>query len=96
MGLFSTFLVETSKARTCECDRDYFRRVIRYRMITREEAIRIVRVHDIKFSLRERFCDFCGYLRSEFGKIADGLFYRDLFIKNNNGAWHFKNPIWEQ
>ena len=42
------------------------------------------------------FCDFCGYTESEFWKIMDKFYNRDLFEKNDCGEWVLKHPIWEE
>jgi len=74
---------------------DYAARMVRYGMITREEAVEMVRKHDGNLDplcVRD-FCDFCGYTESEFWKIIDGLYNKDIFEKNNLGKWVLKNPI---
>ena len=47
------------------------------------------------FCVRD-FCEFCGYTESEFWKIVDGFYNRDLFYKNEYGEWVLKHPIWEE
>ena len=42
------------------------------------------------------FCDFCGYTESEFWKIMDKFYNRDLFEKNDCGEWVLKHPIWRK
>ena len=76
---------------------DYTARYIRYGMMTREEAIPIIKARDGKLDplcVRD-FCDFCGYTESEFWKIMDKFYNRDLFEKNDCGEWVLKHPIWE-
>ena len=77
---------------------DYTARYIRYGMMTREEAIPIIKARDGKLDplcVRD-FCDFCGYTESEFWKIMDKFYNRDLFEKNDCGEWVLKHPIWEE
>lgn len=77
---------------------DYASRMVRYGMISRDEAIELVKKHDHNLdplAVRD-FCDFCGYTESEFWSIVDKLYNRDLFEKNALGAWVLKNPIWKE
>lgn len=72
--------------------------MIRYGMIMREEAVRLVKEHDGKLDplcVRD-FCEFCGYTEAEFWNIVDKLYNTDLFEKNNIGEWVLKRPIWEK
>lgn len=76
---------------------DYAARMVRYGMISREEAIQIVREHDSKLDplcVRD-FCEFCGYTETEFWEIIDGLYNKELFEKDCNDKWILKHPIWE-
>jgi len=75
---------------------DYTARMIRYGMISREQAIELVREHDHALdprSVRE-FCQFAGYSERDFWKIVDEHYNRKIFIKNNNDTWVLKNPLW--
>ena len=75
---------------------DYASRLVRYGMITREEAIQLVKEHDAKLDplcVRD-FCDFCGYTETEFWRIIDSLYNKDLFERDLTGEWVLKNPIW--
>lgn len=76
---------------------DYTARFVRYGMMTREEAIRIVRERDHALDQRciREFCDFCGYREAEFYEILDRLYNRDIFHKDGFGRWGLKHPIWE-
>ena len=77
---------------------DYTARYIRYGMMTREEAIPIIKERDGKLDplcVRD-FCNFCGYTESEFWAIMDKFYNRDLFEKNDCGEWVLKHPIWEE
>jgi len=77
---------------------DYAARMVRYGRITREEAVRIVRERDHALDplcVRD-FCEFCGYRESEFWKIVESFYNRDLFEKKKNGRWELKHPVWEE
>ena len=77
---------------------DYTARYIRYGMMTREEAIPIIKARDGKLDplcVRD-FCNFCGYTESEFWAIIDKFYNTDLFEKNAYGEWVLKHPIWEE
>ncbi len=74
---------------------DYTARTIRYGMMTREEAIELVNKRDGNLDplcVRD-FCDFCGYSETEFFKIVDGFYNKDIFYKDDRGAWRLKEPI---
>lgn len=76
---------------------DYASRMIRYGMITREEAVELVRRHDAfldPLCVRD-FCEFCGYTKEEFWQIVDKLYNTELFEKTKSG-WKLKNPVWEK
>ena len=77
---------------------DYTARYIRYGLMTREEAIPIIKARDGKLDplcVRD-FCQFCGYTESEFWAIIDKFYNTDLFEKNEYGEWVLKDPIWAQ
>lgn len=77
---------------------DYSARMVRYGLISREEAIELVKEHDGKLDplcVRD-FCEFCGYTETEFWAIVDKLYNRDIFYKNEIGEWELKNPIWKE
>lgn len=77
---------------------DYAARMVRYGLITRAEAARLVKEHDHKLDplcVRD-FCDFCGYTESEFYSIIDKLYNKELFEKNQIGAWVLKEPVWKE
>lgn len=76
---------------------DYTSRMVRYGMISREEAVRLVKEHDDKLDplcVRD-FCEFCGYSESEFWGIMDKFYNRDLFKIDEYGKWVLKHPVWE-
>ena len=77
---------------------DYTSRMIRYGMLSRDEAIKLVKSKDHNLdpaSVRD-FCEFVGYSETEFWSIIDNLYNRALFMKNEIGEWVLKNPIWKQ
>lgn len=68
---------------------DYAARMVRYGMLTREEAIQLAKEHDGQldpWSVRD-FCEFVGYTEGEFWKIIDRFYNRTLFEKNSIGEW---------
>jgi N-acetyl sugar amidotransferase len=76
---------------------DYAARMVRYGMITREEAVDLVRAHDHDLdplSVRD-FCEFCGYSETEFWNIIDSLYNKELFEKDEQGKWVLKNDKFE-
>ncbi len=77
---------------------DYTARMVRYGMLTREEAIELVKARDGNLdprSVRE-FCSFVGYTEPEFWRVIDRLYNRDLFELDSLGKWVLKDPIWKQ
>ncbi len=76
---------------------DYASRFVRYGMISRQEAIDLVRQRDHRLDplcVRD-FCEFCGYSETEFWEIIDNLYNKDLFEKCKTGQWKLKHPVWE-
>ena len=74
---------------------DYASRFIRYGLITREDAVRLVQEHDGRLDplcVRD-FCEFCGYSESEFWTIIDSFYNTDIFKKNELGEWILKEPL---
>lgn len=78
------------------CATDYSARLVRYGLITREEAVRNVKERDHKLDPKcvREFCDFCGYSETEFWDIVDGLYNRELFEKNSFGEWILKQDLY--
>lgn len=77
---------------------DYAARMVRYGLITREEAKKLVKEHDHKLDplcVRD-FCSFVGYTETEFWQIVDKLYNKELFEKDNIGAWKLRQPVWEE
>lgn len=79
------------------CATDYASRFVRYGLMTREQAVQMVKERDHRLDPRavKDFCEFCGYKESEFYKILDNLYNKELFEKNNFGEWVLKNPVWK-
>lgn len=77
---------------------DYAARYVRYGMLSREEAINLVRIHDGKLDRKciQDFTEFLGYTETEFWNIVEKFYSRDLFEKDEFGEWVLKNPIWKQ
>ncbi len=76
---------------------DYSARMVRYGMITREEAAQMVKDHDAyldPFSVRD-FINFVGISETEFWQVIDKQYNRNLFTKDETGAWVLKTPVWK-
>ena len=74
---------------------DYASRFVRYGILTREEAIELVKQHDyaIDPQVVKDFCEFIGYKESEFWSIVDTMYNRDIFEKNEIGEWKLKEGL---
>ena len=74
---------------------DYASRFIRYGMISREEAVKLVNEHDGNLDVKcvRDFIDFCGYSETEFWNIVEKFYNREIFAKDSNGEWRLKNPV---
>jgi len=77
---------------------DYAARYVRYGLLTREEAIELVRARDHNLDPRsiEEFIEFLGYTQSEFWNVIDKLYNKEIFKKNTHGTWVLKTPIWDE
>lgn len=75
---------------------DYAARLVRYGLLSREEAVELVRKHDHRLDPKavRDFCEFLGYRESEFWAVVDRLYNPDLFEKNAFGEWVLKHPVW--
>ena len=72
---------------------DYSARMIRYGLMTREDAFKLIETHDHALdplSIRD-FCDFLGYSEQDFWAIIDNFYNRDLFKKDLLGRWVLKS-----
>lgn len=77
---------------------DYSARFVRYGLMTREDAIQVVKRYDSELDVLavRDFCEFCGYSESEFWNIIDRFYNRELFEKDVYGKWVLKRPVWEE
>ena len=68
---------------------DYAARFVRYGLLTREEAVKLVQEHDGELDSKcvNDFINFLGYSETEFWQIVDKLYNKDLFVKDANGKW---------
>ncbi|MGY0399597.1 MAG: N-acetyl sugar amidotransferase [Ostreibacterium sp.] len=71
---------------------DYSARMVRYGILTREEAVELVKKHDHNLDPRciREFCAFMGYSEKEFWGIIDGLYNQELFQRGSNGNYVLK------
>jgi len=77
---------------------DYASRFVRYGMITRDEAMQLVKEHDAKLDPKcvQDFIEFCGYTETEFWEVIDKLYNKNIFKKSDMGDWILKNPVWNK
>lgn len=77
---------------------DYSSRMVRFGLITRDEAIKLVKKHDHDLDPRcvREFCQFMGYSEKEFWEIVDKHYNTDIFSKNDVGKWELNNPVWKE
>lgn len=79
------------------CATDYAARFVRYGLLTRDQAVQLVKEKEHKLDplcVRD-FCDFCGYTETKFWEIVDKLYNKDIFEKDSFGNWVLKHPLWE-
>lgn len=71
--------------------------MIRYRLITREEGIELVKRHDHNLDPKavKDFMAFAGYTATEFWGIVNKFYNREIFELNEFGEWKLKVPVWE-
>lgn len=72
---------------------DYSARMVRYGLLSREEAFRLVQKHDHAldpFCIRD-FCEFLSISEVLFWQIIEELYNKELFKKNEFGIWQLKN-----
>ncbi len=76
---------------------DYAARFVRYGMLTRDEAVELVKKHDHALDPKaiEDFIDFIGITKTKFYQIVDKFYNRELFEKDRFGEWQLKNPVWK-
>lgn len=77
---------------------DYASRMIRYGLMTREDAIEVVKNKDHKLDPKcvKDFINFTGYTETEFWHIVDKFYNQEIFEKNQWGEWQLINPIWKK
>ena len=77
---------------------DYAARYVRYGLLTREEAVELVKKNDHNLDCHcvSDFVEFLGYTETEFWNIIDHFYNRDLFEKNSYGQWVLKEPVWKE
>lgn len=72
---------------------DYASRFVRYGVLTREEAVNLVKKHDHNLdplAVRD-FCEFLGYKEEDFWQIIDNLYNKDIFEKTIYAGWKMKD-----
>lgn len=74
---------------------DYASRLVRYGLLTRDEAVKIVsqRDHRLDNKVVDDFCAFTGYTKAEFWSIVERHYNKDLFYKNEFGEFKVKTPL---
>lgn len=73
---------------------DYASRFVRYGLLSRDEAVELVKLHDHdldKLAIRD-FCQFLGYSERRFWEIVDKFYNPKLFVKVHK-QWKLKNPL---
>lgn len=71
---------------------DYAARMVRYGMLSREEAFELVKKHDHDLdplAVRD-FCEFIGMSERDFWNIIEKQYNTNLFEKNKIGKWVLK------
>lgn len=68
---------------------DYASRFVRYGLLTRDEAVKIVKQKDAHLDNKcvEDFCNFTGLSRERFWQIIEKHYNKDLFYKNEFGEF---------
>lgn len=74
------------------CITDYTSRYIRYGLMSREEAVKMAKEkeHNLDSKCVADFCVFTGYTETEFWKIIDSWYNKELFTKDQYGRWVLK------
>lgn len=74
---------------------DYAARFVRYGLLSREEAIKIVKEKDHKLDNKcvEDFCLFTGISKEKFWSIVTKHYNMELFYKNEFGEFKLKNEL---
>lgn len=74
---------------------DYAARFVRYGLLSRDEAVKIVKQkdHNLDNKCIEDFCSFLGISKSKFWSIVEKHYNKELFYKNEFGEYKLKNEI---
>lgn len=74
---------------------DYAARFVRYGLLSREEAIKIVKEKDSKLdnACVEDFCNFVGISKTRFYEIIAKHYNKELFYQNDFGEFKLKNEL---
>lgn len=74
---------------------DYAARWVRYGLLTREEAVKLVeeKDHALDPQIVEDFCNFTGMTIKEFYDALEKLYNKDIFVKNDMLQWRLKQDI---
>lgn len=77
---------------------DYASRWVRYGLLSREEAVKLVeeRDHALDPKIVEDFCQFTGMTITEFYAALEKLYNRELFEKNAFGQWRLRPEYIEE
>jgi N-acetyl sugar amidotransferase len=77
---------------------DYAARFVRYGLLTREEAIELVKKHDHDLDVRciREFCEFLGMTETKFWEVVEKHYNRNLFEKDYKGQWILKDAIYSK
>ena len=73
---------------------DYASRFVRYGLLSRAEAVKIVNERDAMLDERcvEDFCKFLGISKSKFWSIVEKHYNKELFYKDEFNRYVLKNP----
>ena len=76
---------------------DFASRWVRYGILTREQAVRLVeeKDHALDSKIVDDFCKFVGMSCTEFYQSLDNLYNKDLFERNSFGQWRLKQENYE-
>ncbi len=74
---------------------DYAARFVRYGLMSRDKAIKLVKERDHALDPRcvEDFCNFIGISKSKFWQIIEKHYNKDIFAKNEFGEYKLKYGI---
>ncbi|EHO9376332.1 N-acetyl sugar amidotransferase [Campylobacter upsaliensis] len=74
---------------------DYAARFVRYGLLSREEAVEIVKKRDHNLDNRcvEDFCNFVGISKTKFWQIIEKHYNKELFYQNEFGEFKLKNEL---